>query len=71
MRSPPLTASGCPLLLSIPFYPQIVCQEHWTGWQDASPFKLPNGRGGACSATCTRQGTLQLMRETGAVGRAC
>ncbi|KAL4449525.1 hypothetical protein ABPG77_007169 [Micractinium sp. CCAP 211/92] len=44
---------------------QIDCQEHWTGWQEASPQRLPNGRGGTCSAACTQAGTLQLLRETG------
>lgn len=53
---------------------QIDCQEHWTGWQEASPQRLPNGRGGTCSAACTQAGTLQLLRETGGrakAGAAC
>ncbi|KAL4443898.1 hypothetical protein ABPG75_011635 [Micractinium tetrahymenae] len=44
---------------------QIACQEHWSGWQESSPNRLPNGRGGTCSAACTQAGTLQLLRETG------
>jgi hypothetical protein len=46
---------------------QVACQSHWSGWQASSPHTLPSpgAVGGVCSAACTRQGTLQLMRQTG------
>lgn len=46
-------------------HPQIACQEHWSGWQTGTPHTLPSPNGGVCSTVCTRQGTQQLMRETG------
>ena len=46
---------------------QIACDSHWSGWQEDSPHALPasDGSGRACSAVCTREGTLRLAREAG------
>ncbi|KAL4855201.1 Calponin y domain-containing protein [Chlorella vulgaris] len=46
---------------------QVECQQHWSGWQERSPHTLAAAGGGKCSTVCTRDGTLQLMRETGAI----
>ena len=50
---------------------QIACQQHWSGWQDQSPHTLPSAGGGVCSTVCTRDGTLQLIRQTGKHERSC
>lgn len=46
---------------------QVECQQHWSGWQERSQHTLTAAGGGKCSTVCTRDGTLQLMRETGAI----
>lgn len=57
----PSTPSQCSI-------PQVACQQHWSGWQRGSPHTMPagDGTGGMCSTACTREGTLQLLRQTGA-----
>lgn len=45
---------------------EVACQSHWTGWQrtDAYPSL---GSSATCSTGCTRQGTLRLIQEAGAL----
>lgn len=52
------------------------CQQHWSGWQNASPYAraTPSSSGNGtvlCSVGCTKNGTDFLIRTTGTLKPQC